>query len=255
MATTADPTDLTDYQLRLPSFEGPLDLLLRLIEREQLPIAEISLVAVTDQFLAHLGAIDRAAPEAIASFTAVAGRLLLLKSRALLPRPATVAEESSDDDLVRQLAEYRAVRQAGERLGHLDKLGLSSFSRGAGIAMPLTVAPRLAPGSSAALARALRRRLALIAPPPLPTPRKPVVSLHQMIGRVLAAFERSRAVAFWQVFDYRERRQMRVGFLAVLVLMRRQAIDAEQPVPFGEITLRLLDRALAEAALLGDEST
>ena len=78
---------LDAYQLRLPSFEGPLDVLLRLIERDQLAISEISLLAVFDQFMAHLDALEAAAPEAIAEFLMVAGRLSVLKSRALLPAP------------------------------------------------------------------------------------------------------------------------------------------------------------------------
>src|SRR5918997_7132388 len=98
---------LDGYQLRLPSFEGPLDVLLRLIERDQLAISEISLLAVFDQFIAHLDTMEAHAPDAIAEFLMVAGRLSVLKSRALLPRPAKPLEESEEIDLVHQLEAYR----------------------------------------------------------------------------------------------------------------------------------------------------
>ena len=83
---------LDGYQFRLPSFEGPLDVLLRLIERDQLAFCEVSLLAVFDQFLAHLDTLEADAPDVIAEFVMVAGRLSVLKSRALLPRPAKALE-------------------------------------------------------------------------------------------------------------------------------------------------------------------
>src|ERR671919_1436827 len=114
---------LEGYQLRLPSFEGPLDVLLRLIERDQLAISEISLLAVFDQFLAHLNTLEADAPDAIAEFVLVAGRLSVLKSRALLPRPAKPLEEPDEIDLVRKLEEYRAVKAAAELLAVRQRTG------------------------------------------------------------------------------------------------------------------------------------
>src|SRR3954471_22852810 len=96
-------TTLDGYQFRLPTFEGPLDVLLRLIERDQLAISEVSLIAVFDQFIAHLKTLEADAPEAVAEFVLMAGRLSLLKSRALLPRPVKQLEEPDEVDLVQQL--------------------------------------------------------------------------------------------------------------------------------------------------------
>src|SRR5918997_1061082 len=120
---------LDGYQLRLPSFEGPLDVLLRLIERDQLAISEISLLTVFDQFMAHLDAMEAYAPDAIAEFLMVAGRLSVLKSRALLPRPARPQEEPEEVDLVRQLEAYRAVKAAAELLAVRQRTGSGAFSR------------------------------------------------------------------------------------------------------------------------------
>src|ERR1044072_2883559 len=111
MVTTAPATPLLhDYQLRLPAYEGPLDVLLRLIEAQQLPISDVSLMAVLDQFLAYIASRIAPAPGEIAEFAAIAGRLTVLKSRSLLPRPAPDTEEDEPSDLVRQLEEYRAIK-------------------------------------------------------------------------------------------------------------------------------------------------
>ncbi|HLL50115.1 MAG TPA: segregation/condensation protein A, partial [Thermomicrobiales bacterium] len=113
--STALPT-LDNYQLHLPAFEGPLDVLLRLIERDQLAISDISLLAVFDQFMTYVDSLESSTPLVIAEFVAVAGRLSVLKSRALLPRPAKIVEPPDELDLVRQLEEYRAVKTAAQLL-------------------------------------------------------------------------------------------------------------------------------------------
>src|SRR5919109_5153241 len=99
--------DDLDYTVRLPVFEGPLDLLLRLIEREELDITAISLAQVADQYLAHVRAMETSDPAALSAFLVIAAKLLLIKSRALLPRPAVPhnADETLDEgaELARQL--------------------------------------------------------------------------------------------------------------------------------------------------------
>ena len=153
---------LDGYQLRLPSFEGPLDVLLRLIERDQLAISEISLLAVFDQFMAHLDAMEANAPEAIAEFLMVAGRLSVLKSRALLPRPARLQEEPEEVDLVRQLEAYRAVKTAAELLAVRQRAGSGTFGRGESVACPSLEPTRFAPQPPSALAEAVGRWLTRI---------------------------------------------------------------------------------------------
>ncbi|MBL8126141.1 MAG: segregation/condensation protein A, partial [Chloroflexia bacterium] len=100
MATAAPATPLLhDYQLRLPAYEGPLDVLLRLIEGQQLPISDVSLMAVLDQFLEYVDSRLAPEPGEIAEFAAIAGRLMVLKSRELLPRPAPSTDEDEPSDL------------------------------------------------------------------------------------------------------------------------------------------------------------
>ena len=250
MVDAADPLVLSGYRLRLPSFEGPLDVLLRLIEREQLAIADVSLVAVTDQFLAHLAAMGAAPPAEIAAFSAVAARLLVLKSRSLLPRPPAVDAEERDDDLVRQLRAHRALKAALTDLADRDRLGGRFFPRGGAVAAAMEPSPpRLAPGPPAALARALRRRLTLLAPAPTDLPVRRVVSLPKTVSRVLAMLASRSRLRFSEVIgDRPAREEVLVAFLAVLVLVRRQQVDADQAEPFGEIDVVLLRQDGAAAA-------
>ena len=87
------------YPVHLPIFEGPLDLLLHLIEREELDITEISLVAVTDQYVQAIESLEEIEPGALADFLVIAARLLYLKSRSLLPKPRPPEEEDEEADV------------------------------------------------------------------------------------------------------------------------------------------------------------
>ncbi|HEY1016107.1 MAG TPA: ScpA family protein, partial [Herpetosiphonaceae bacterium] len=128
------------YTLQLPAFEGPLDLLLRLIEKQELEITAISLALVADQYLAHVRAMRDPDPLAVAEFLALAAQLLLIKSRALLPRPeagpAAGGDEISGEELARRLREYQRFKQAAERLRAWEAAGLRMWERTAAAPLP-----------------------------------------------------------------------------------------------------------------------
>lgn len=242
-AITFDHNLAFTWQLRLPTFEGPLDVLLRLIEKQQLPISEVSLAQVTDQFLQAARELDGSAPETVAEFTAVGSRLVAIKARSLIPRPPAIEEEEDEDGLVVQLLEYKAIKEAAKQFAQLDKLGLVAFTPSAE-AVELPQKPKelpLARHEASWLARALKRKLAVVEPVRQAVIIKPMVSLREMIGRLnsallggLTSFER---IAAAHCEDAAERRAL---FLALLVMIRRGAADAEQDEPFGEITIQRL---------------
>ena len=236
-----DSAIIAGYQLRLPSFEGPLDVLLRLIERSQLQITDVSLVAVMDQFLTYVAGLNQAGAELIADFANVATRLVLLKSRSLLPRPPTTEDEGGPSDLVRELVEYRAVKQAAFALADKDRRGEGAFLRPSGtIAAPEPVAPpRLAAHEASWLARAIRRRFTSIPSPRAIMQVRPVVSLREVIERVLRTVSDRPHASFSVIArECRDAHELRTAFLAVLVLIRRRAIDVQQDELFGEIVMR-----------------
>lgn len=243
MIASTPPLTLVNYQTRLPSFEGPLDLLLRLIERQKLDITEVSLVAVTDQFLLFVAEMEDAPLEVIAEFTAVGTRLTLLKSRSLLPKPQVhhEDEEPDPDDLVEQLRAYKRLKTVAADLGKRRDDDLVSYAhRGTGpIARRAEVTPpKLAHYEPLVLVRALRRRLSTI-PAAIQTIRqRRIVSIREMTDRVLTLITRFPTLRFSQVVEgYGTRSETATAFLAMLVLIRRRAIDAEQSGLFQEISM------------------
>jgi len=121
------------YQINLPVYSGPLDLLLHLIENNELDITSISLLVVTDQYLTHVEKLKESKIEHLLDFLVMAARLLLIKSRALLPQPeASLIVEDPDDPadmLARQLREYKRYKEAGTWLIDRRDRGLRTYLR------------------------------------------------------------------------------------------------------------------------------
>ena len=242
-AERAPGLQLNEYQLRLPGFEGPLDVLLRLIEREQLPIAELSLVQVTSQFLAAMRSLGRGAPPSlIADFAAVGTRLTLIKSRSLLPRPPAVDIEPDPGDLVQQLLRYREIRDAARRLAEREVADHGVFPPAARLVLgDVAPAVRLAEYAPGVLARAIRRRLSQMADPVRIVPVVRIMSLREMVVRMAGQLSGRREVRFSAVgASCRNRLEVQTAFLAGLVLIRRSMAEADQPELFGEITFRAI---------------
>lgn len=242
-ATAPEPLTLVNYQTRLPSFEGPLDLLLRLIERQKLDITEVSLVSVTDQFIRFVAEMESASLEVIAEFTAVGTRLTVLKSRSLLPRPAIQDDdvEPDLDDLVEQLRAYKRLKSVASALGKRRDDDLVSFGhRGTGpIAKRTDVRPpRLAQYDASVLVRAIRRRLSTIPNAVQSIRQRRIVSIREVTDHVMELLGRFQSVTFGQVVEgYATRSETATAFLATLLLIRRRSVDAVQDGLFSEITL------------------
>ena len=118
------------YQFKLEKFEGPLDLLLELIEREELKITEFSLAKVADQYLEYIKQNGNIHLESLSDFLSVASKLILIKSRTLLPILKFTDEEEEDiQDLARQLEEYKRFKEASQVLGRMAGLGRIAYSR------------------------------------------------------------------------------------------------------------------------------
>lgn len=237
------------YPVRLPVFEGPLDLLLHLIEREELDITEISLVSVTDQYIQAMEAMEEIEPGALADFLVIAARLLYLKSRSLLPkpRPPEDEEEQADADaLIQQLLEYRQFKAVAEGLRVREEAGLRAFVR---LAPPPQMERKLDLGNisldklAAAVQKALRR---IPSDPPKPRVHTYPITVAEQIEVVRERVRRVQVRANQQPVRFaallsagRTRMEIVVTFLAVLELIKQREIVAEQEGVFGEIVLRV----------------
>ncbi|MGI6209338.1 MAG: segregation and condensation protein A [Anaerolineae bacterium] len=230
------------YQVRLPVFEGPVDLLLRLIEERELAITAVSLAAVADQYLEHIRSLDQRNAAELAAFIEVAARLLLIKSRTLLPSAPQEAEEDEEDiaaALVRRLEEYRRFRRAAQWLAERRESGPVLFAREPTLPEEPTFVPK--PISPNRLLAALTQVLSRVEEAPEDAGQlvSPVTySLPQKLRLVLRRLWNDGVVAFAELIrGARCRSEVVVTFLAVLELVRRRRADATQDGLFGSITI------------------
>lgn len=231
--------DEAAYTVQLPVYEGPLDLLLDLIERAELDITRVSLAQVTDQYLEYLRLIPSHEIADLASFLIVAARLLQIKSEALLPRPPLreAGEEDPGDALARQLIAYKKYKQVAVQLAEREAAGLRTYLRQA----PMPAAePKLDPTglSATLLQRAMVELLAEIARGPqlndVVAPAK--VRIRDKIRFLVRALrEHGRTTFRSMLSEARSRLEIVVSFLAVLELVKRRQVVVQQAELFGEI--------------------
>lgn len=247
LAPPAPQQATLDYECRVPGFEGPLAVLLRLIERQELDITAISLALVADQFIAYLDEQPVRDLALLADFGAVASRLLLLKTRMLFPRAIEAtgdpADEADGDDLVRQLLEYRRFKEAAEGLAARDRAGARTFAPVAAPAHATAGAipeVTLAPARPRDLVRAVQRRLARQPATPQRLALVPQISIGEMVARIadfLRALPRGEVRFSRLIRGASSCTEIVTTFMAILELVRRRRAEATQDRPFGEIVL------------------
>ena len=234
----------SNYSVHLPAFEGPLDLLLPLIETQALEISAISLVAVTDQYLQTLAQLEEIEPGALADFLIVASRLLYIKSYHLLPKPRPAIdedeEEASGDALVRQLLEYRRFKEIAGQLHQRELSGLRVYVRAAprpDVAARLELDNIDASRLQAALRRVLQR---IPVEPPMPRVKTYTITVAEQIENVrsVLAGQSSKRLSFEQLLSgAASRLEVVVTFLAVLELFKLGEIDIMQESTFADIMI------------------
>ncbi len=241
---TSETESATAFELRLSVFEGPLDLLLYLIEREELDITAVSLLQVTDQYLSYLRSGDQIDATALAEFVAIGARLLYLKSRALLPRPPADEEPEGDlgEDLIQRLREYRRFKEVAGGLREIEEQGLRAYPRLA----PPTDVPLPTGLDGVTLDLLVRIFQEVLARQPEEEPEAVVereeVTVEQKIRELSDRLERRKRLSFRAFISAcRSRTEVIVCFLAVLELIKGLRLRAEQDATFGDITLLALE--------------
>ncbi len=243
--------------VRIAEWEGPLGLLLSLIEARRLDVLDVPLGGLAEAYLEALATIEHDRMTTISSFVAVASQLILIKSRAMLPRPPAVPEGALEDEGVDPEAElrarlllYRAVRDAGAALqdGASVRVGLFRREPAAALASGLagaTTGPAAPPVDPVVLVRALASLVRVLPdpePPPEVMPR--TITLTQRAAIIRLALKGAPSVVLQDLLQgVRDRVVIAVTFLAMLELMKRREVVVEQAEPFGPITAR---RATAE---------
>jgi segregation and condensation protein A len=259
------PTQQDRYVVHLPIFEGPLDLLLHLIEKRQMEITTISLVTVTDQYLAYLQQwnADLLPLANMASFVSIAARLLFIKSQYLLPHTPKEVESSEGEsavamaeELQRHLVEYKLAKKIAQTLRQREEAGLQTYSRSgllAGIEAQLAWTPPTLTGLDAnSLGRAFKRLLELQARDEangeglVPVTH---VRVSERIAEIISHLQECPSVLLSKVLENEHSRiVIVVTFIAVLELWKWERIDVRQQELLGPI---ILERGLrwAEASM------
>jgi len=232
------------YRVETDVYEGPLDLLLHLIERAELDITKLVLAQVTDQYLEHLKRLPERAAEEVSSFLVIAARLLQIKSEVLLPRQPLrePGEEDPGEALARQLLAYKRFKEIANYLDQRQFGGLRTYLR---LAPPPTVEGRvdlsgvnlsdLVDAACSVYAQAL---LGDILPTLDSVVAAPRVTIRQKIGLIAGLLRERGHVSFRTMLgDARSRLEIVVTFLAVLELVKLHFVNVHQDRLFGEIEI------------------
>lgn len=230
-----------EFELRLPNYEGPLDVLLRLIEEQELEITAVSLATVADQFIGYLSTMPNRDPQTIAHFLSIAAKLILIKSRALLPTAVVPQDEQEEtDDLVSQLRAYQLFKRAAKILKVREQGNFRAFNvQPPHIPRPQSKTLPLDNVTLEMLARAMQRVVERLLPPPAVDEvmsRLPF-TVNDCMDRIQTSVQRGK-VTFTELLDgVTTRVEVVITLLALLELLKRYTVRARQDVAFGEIII------------------
>lgn len=236
----------TEYKVRLEVFEGPLDLLLYLIRKDEVDIYDISIERITSQYLEYLDAFQMLQIDLAGEFIVMAANLLYIKSRMLLPVDQQLPDEDEEEndprwDLIRQLVEYKKFKEAAGALRSREAIAENLFPR-----VPMAPEPdeeaRLTVGEVGIfdLIRAFQRVLKRIdsRQEDLKEIFEENYNVSDKIDFILRMTEGGTAIRFEELFaDVASRTEMVVTFLALLELIRLKQLSVAQNETFGEILI------------------
>jgi segregation and condensation protein A len=229
------------YKVSTPVYEGPLDLLLQLIERAELDITKLALAQVTDQYLAHLRNLQERAADDVSAFLVIAARLLQIKSEALLPRPPVreAGEEDPAEALARQLLAYKRYKEIAQTLHAREAAGLRTYLRlapspkiqGTVDLSEYTLNDLVSAVKSAFAGTDDRPELKTVV-------AAPRITIRDRIRHIVSKIKISQHTSFRRLLDTRHTRlEVVVTFLAMLELVKRRYLKATQEALFGDIEL------------------
>lgn len=240
--------------VKLDLFEGPLDLLLHLIKKSEVEIADIPIATITDQYLAMIEGVAELNLDNAGEYLVMAATLTFIKSRMLLPNAEGDDEDDEDPrtELVQQLLEYQRYREAAGHLSSRPLLLRDVFAAPGEPPEPGTAdedGPCVRDATLGDLLEALRGVLERTARPKPHDILRPLRSVADCVQIILARFALVERVEFTELFETDvSRGDVIVTFLALLELVRLRVIRAQQDERFGAITLVLGTASLEEAA-------
>lgn len=229
----------------LDAFEGPLDLLLYLIKRQNLDILDIPIAQITAQYMEYVDLMKEIRLELAAEYLVMAAMLAEIKSRMLLPRQEELEEEESDPraELIRRLQEYERYKQAAEDIDNRPRLGRDLFQAEAEV--PDRIIQRRPPDVDLKeilfALREVMHRVDLFSHHQV---QMEALSVREKMSGILEKIDSDRFTEFTELFDPGEGRLgVVVTFLAILELIKGSLIDLVQAESFGPIHIKAIAHA------------
>ncbi len=232
------------YEVRIEKFEGPLDLLLQLVEKQEMEITQISLIAVTEPFVLHIRENQgKIPPEDLADFLVVAAKLVYLKSKALLPDLSEELDEGPD--LETQLRLYKAYAEVAKQIGARWNEGRELFSRTTRTVKQTEPVFQPPVGITPDVLKDLFERAVKRLEPILSLPRAAIeraITIEEKIEHLRTRVSSMIQVSFHRFLaDSQDRHEMVVGFLALLELIKQRIVRVEQGSLFDDIHLHRIE--------------
>lgn len=229
------------FVVQQEKFEGPLDVLLDLIEREKLSISEISLAQVADSYIVYVKSLEKIDPEHLAEFLVVAAHLMLIKSRTLLPSlQLSQEDEGSIEELEKRLVEYQKIRELAKEMKKMEGkkqviLTHEAFWKIEPVFYPPRQFTLSALGDAFAAFAAALPKIEKIAEEKI----RKIISLEEKIGHIRSFLSNSLEGAFSQlVKGAKEKVEVIVSFLAILELAKQKFLELDQEKLFEDIKIR-----------------
>jgi segregation and condensation protein A len=241
-------------QVFLEAFEGPLDLLLYLIRRQNIDVLDIPIAEITKQYVQYIDLMDELQLELAGEYLLMAAMLAEIKSRMLLPRPQTEDEDEEADpraELVRRLQEYERFKKAAQDLSDLPRLDRDTFlvNAEAPERKVVTQLPDITLKELLLAFHDVLKRAEMYSN--LHLQREPL-SVRQRMSEILTRITVNDFTGFADLFDPKEGRMgVAVTFLAILELLREAVIEVVQAEEFSPLHIR----AASTVRLVGDEDT
>ena len=230
----------SDYQIKTEVFEGPLELLLDLVEKRKLFINEISLAVVADDYIAHLKQFEKMPMDFVSNFLIVASTLILIKSKSLLPTLSLTQEETQDiDELERRLREYQKIRELSLHVKQLFGANIS-FPKGQSRERVAVFTPSEEISSQSVFSAICE--VILHFPKKITLPKvvvRKVISLEDMMDRLTTRITTSFKMSFREFAGVgkEEKVNIIVSFLAMLELVKQGILAVSQNAHGDEIEM------------------
>lgn len=227
------------YTVQNEQFEGPLDLLLSLIEKEQLDITRISLANITSSYLAMVSEIEGDSAE-LADFLVIAAKLLYIKSQCLIPSVATAEEEAEIEDLETKLREYSKYKAAARHLEQVLSEHTRSYTRRAPNENLISFTPpgNLDGNSLFAIFQEVLAKAEEVTPSVTEIKQEPKITLEEKRDNIKKHLHKTGKVSFKKILgDGKSKIEIIITFLAILEMVKQKEVSVEQTGNFADFVI------------------